>query len=406
MEGPLKGIRVIALSQFIAGPFGSMVLGDLGAEVIKIEPPEPIANRIMPGPGHKGESFYHLAFNRSKKSITLNLRTVSGQEAFRRLVSISDVVWSNLRPESVKNIGADYETVAAVNDRIIGCYISGYGMSGPYRDRPAFDINGLALSGLMSITGFPGGPPLRPGIPMGDFVTGMLGALGVSSALVQRQRTGKGQLVDIALLESVISTLAYEFTYYFCGNIIPRALGNAHFSIHPYNAYNTQDGVWLAIGPSWPRLARVLDLEWMIDDPRFATTEARLQNREEFERIVQARFMEAPAADWLELMYAEDIAATPVNTIDKVPSDPQVQHRNMILEMEHPLGGTFRMVGNPVKMPGSIDDTRYTPPPTLGQHNEEILGGLLGFSREEIQHMLDENQQYGSELKNHLHKQF
>lgn len=403
MQGPLAGIRVLALSQYIAGPFGSMVLGDLGAEVIKIEPPEPVANRIMAGPGHHGESFYHLAFNRSKKSVTLDMRTDTGQQAFQELVKISDILWSNLRPVSVTNIGADYDTVSKLNSKIIGCYISGYGLTGEYRDRPAFDINGMALSGIMSVTGQPGGPPLRPGVPMGDFVTGMLGALGVCSALIQRQQTGKGQLVDISLLDSCLATLAYEFTYYFCGGILPQAMGNAHLSIHPYNAYNTGDG-WLAIGPSWPRLVRVLGLEWMIDDPRFTTKEARLQHREEFERIVQEKFMEAPAADWLELMYAEDIAATPVNTLDKAIDNPQVHQRNMVLELDHILGEKIRMVGNPIKMPASVDDKNYTAPPVLGQHNTEILGGLLGYTSEKIASVLDEGKRHTEELTEHLHK--
>jgi len=403
MHGPLEGIRVLALSQYIAGPFGSMVLGDMGAEVIKVEPPEPVANRIMPGPGHHGESFYHLAFNRNKKSVTLDLRTESGQQAFKDLVKISDVFWSNLRPESVTNIGADYSAVSNLNPKIIASYISGYGLTGEYRDRPAFDINGMSLSGIMSVTGQPGGPPLHPGIPIGDFVTGMLSALGVCSALLQRQRTGKGQLVDVSLLDSCISTLAYEFTYYFCGGILPKAMGNAHFSIHPYNAYNTQDG-WIAIGPSWPRLARVLDLEWMIDDPRFATTEARLQHNEEFDKIVQAKFMEAPAADWLELMYIEGIAATPINTLDKTAADPQVRHRNMILEMEHPSGGKVQVVGNPIKMPGSIDDQQYSAPPMLGQDNAEVLGGLLGYAAEKIARIIDEGKSHSDELTDHLHK--
>jgi CoA:oxalate CoA-transferase len=403
MHGPLEGTRVLALSQFIAGPFGSMVLGDMGAEIIKVEPPEPVANRIMSGPDYKGESFYHLAFNRSKKSLTLDMRTKSGQKAFRDLVKISDVFWSNLRPASVENIGADYASVSKLNPNIVACYLSGYGLHGELRDRPAFDINALALSGVMSVTGQPGGPPLRPGVPMGDFVTGMLGAIGVCGALLQRHQTGKGQLVDISLLDSCITTLAYEFTYYFCGGLMPKALGNGHLSIHPYNAYNTCDG-WLVLGPCWPRLARVLDLEWMIDDPRFVTKEARLENRDEFERLVQAKFMEAPAADWLELLYAEDIAATPVNSLDMALQNPQLKERNMVLDLEHPLGDKIKMVGNPIKMPGSIDDDHYTAPPVLGQHNTEILGGLLGYSPEQIEKLLHEGHKHTGELTEHLHK--
>ena len=358
MDGPLSGIRVLALSQFIAGPFGSMLLGDMGAEVIKIEPPEPTANRTLPGPNYKGESFYYLGFNRSKKSVTLDLRTKMGSEAFHDLVQVSDVVWSNLRPESIKNIGADYDSVKKINPRIISCYVSGYGLSGPYRDRPSFDIGGLAMAGVMSVTGEPGGPPLKPGAPIGDIMSGTLGAAGVCAALHQRGQTGKGQLVDVSLLDSSMATLVYEYSYYFCSGIVPKALGSGHLALVPYNAYNTKDG-WLVIGPSWPRLARVLGLDWMIDDPRFSTQQARLQHKEEFDRLVQEKLMEAPAEDWLELMNIEDIAAAPVNTLDKAAADPQVQHRHMVLELGHILGGKIKLVGNPVKMPGSIEDHDY-----------------------------------------------
>ena len=403
MKGPLSGIRVLALSQYIAGPFGSMLLGDMGAEIIKIEPPEGVPSRTFPGPSHQGDSFYHLAFNRSKKSVTLDLRTKMGSEAFRDLVSISDVVWSNLRPEAVKNIGADYDAVAKINPRIINCSLTGYGLSGPYRDRPSFDIGGLAMSGLMSITGEPDGPPLKPGAAIGDAATGMLGALGVCAALHQREQTGRGQLVDVSLLDSSIAMLAYEFSYYFCSGIVHKALGSGHLALVPYNAYNTKEG-WLVIGPSWPRLARVLGLDWMIDDPRFSTQPARLQHKEEFDRLVQEKLMEAPAEDWLELMNSEDIAAAPVNTLDKAAVDPQVQHRHMVLELDHPLGGKIKLTGNPMKMPGSIDDSNYLPPPTLGQHNYEVLGDLLSYSKEKINKLLEEGETHREELSQHLHK--
>ena len=403
MNGPLSGIRVLTLSQMIAGPFGSMLLGDMGAEIIKIEPLEPMVSRTFPGPGHHGESFYHLAFNRSKKSVTLDLRTKMGYEAFRELVSISDVVWSNFRPESIKNMGADYNAVKKINPRIISCSLTGYGLSGPYHDRPSFDIGGLAQGGVMSLTGESGGPPLKPGAPIGDITTGMLGALGVCAALTQRERTGKGQLVDVSLLDGSIAMLAYEFSYYFCSGIVPEALGSGHLSLVPYNAYNTKNG-WLVIGPSWPRLARTLGLDWMIDDPRFSTQQARLQHKEEFDRLVQEKLMEAPAEDWLELMNTDDIAAAPVNTLDKTAVDPQVQHRRMVLELDHSLGGKIKLVGNPVKMPGSIDDSNYLPPPTLGQHNYEILGDLLGYSKEKVNKLLGEGKAHMGELSQHLHK--
>ena len=403
MKGPLSGIRVLALSQYIAGPFGSMLLGDMGAEVIKIEPPEPIASRTFHGPDHQGESFYHLAFNRSKKSVTLDLRTKMGREAFYDLVSISDVVWSNLRPEAVKNIGADYDAVRKINPRIISCSVTGYGLSGPYRDRPSFDIGGLAMSGVMSLTGEANGPPLKPGAPIGDITTGILSALGVCAALLQREQNGKGQLVDISLLDSSIAMLAYEFSYYFCSGIVPKALGSGHLALVPYNAYNTKQG-WLVIGPSWPRLARVLGLDWMIDDPRFSTQTGRLQHKQEFDRLIQGKLMEAPAEDWLELMAIEDIAAAPVNTLDKAAVDPQAQHRHMVLELDHPLGGKIKVTGNPLKMPGSIDDTNYLPPPTLGQHNYEVLGNLLGYPKGKIDRLLEDAKAHMKELSQHLHK--
>jgi len=403
MNGPLAGIRVLALSHFIAGPFGSMLLGDMGAEIIKIEPPEPTANRTLAGPGHKGESFYHLAFNRSKKSVTIDLRTRTGYRAFLDLVRIADVVWTNFRPGAVENIRADYDTVKEINPEIIYGQVSGYGLSGPYRDRPSFDIGGLAMSGVMSLTGEPGGPPLKPGAPIGDIMCGTLGALGVVAALHQRERTGKGQLVDISLLDSCMSTLLYEYSHYFSSGIVPGPTGSGHLSLIPYNAYQTATG-WIVIGPSWPRLARVLDMEWMIDDPRFTTQAARLEHREEFEQLVRNKLKELPAEDWLELMYLEDIPAVPVNTLDEVVADPQVQHRNMVLEMEHPLGGAMKMVGNPLKMPGCIDDTVYPAPPVLGQHNDEILGKLLGYSRRKIDRLLAEGRANIAVLSEHLHK--
>ncbi|MFH1775371.1 MAG: CoA transferase, partial [Chloroflexota bacterium] len=313
------------------------------------------------------------------------------------------VVWINFRPQAIENIGVDYDTLKGINPRIVHCSLTGYGLSGPYRNRPSFDIGGLAISGVMSLTGEPGGPPLKPGPPMGDITTGMMGALGVCSALVQRERTGKGQLVDISLLDSCMATLVYEFAYYFCSGIVPQALGSGHLSLVPYNAYNTKEG-WMVIGPSWPRLARVLGLDWMVDDPRFATLGARLEHKEEFDRIIGERLMEAPAKDWLALMDAEDIAAAPVNTLDEAAVHPQVQHRHMVLGLEHSLGGQMRLVGNPLKMPGSIDDTSYLAPPTLGQHDHEVFAGILGYAEGKIDKLLTEGRAHLAELDQHLHK--
>ncbi len=403
MNGPLSGVRVLAISQIIAGPFGSMLLGDMGAEIIKVEPFEPIGTRSFPGPTHKGETFYHLAFNRSKKSVTLDLRTKMGYETFCDLVSVSDVMWDNIRPNSLKNIKADYDSVKKINPKIISCSVTGYGQSGPYSELPCMDIGALALAGVMSITGEPGRPPVKPGPPIGDIMAGTFAALGVCAALHQREVTGKGQLVDVSLLDSSIAMCAYEFSHMFLSGHVPGPLGSGHLSLVPYNAFNTKDG-WIVIGPSWPRLARVLGLDWMVDDPRFATQPKRLENKAEFDRLVQEALMQAPAEDWLELMKVEDIIAAPVNTLDKAAVDPQVQHRNMIIELEHTLGGKVKLTGNPIKMPGSIDDPNYSSPPLLGQHNYEVMGDLLGYSEAKIEKVLEEGRAHMDALSEHLHK--
>jgi crotonobetainyl-CoA:carnitine CoA-transferase CaiB-like acyl-CoA transferase len=399
---PLSGIRVLAISHHLAGPYGSMLLGDLGAEVIKIESPEGEPSRTFAGPNHKGQSFFFLAFNRNKKSLTLDLGTPAGKKAFYDLVKVSDVVWNNFRPGALARLGADYKTIKAINPKIVYCSISGYGPTGPYAKRPSFDITALALSGIMSLTGEPDGPPLKPGAPIADLAAGMLGALGVCAALTQRERTGVGQEVDVSLLDACISMLSYEFSYYFLSGIMPRALGSGHLSLVPYNAYQTKEG-YLVIGPSWPRLARVLGLEWMIDDPRFADLNARNKNRKEFNRIIQEALLKEKAEDWLEIMHAEDIAAAPVNTLDQTMVDPQVSHRKMIVDVDFPGGGSGKLIGNPVKLTNQPDE-KYQPPPAIGQHKREILMGLLGYSEDRLREMEAEEKAHAAELKEHLHK--
>ncbi|MBI2864285.1 MAG: CoA transferase [Chloroflexi bacterium] len=404
MKGPLSGVRVLDLSSAVAGPYGAMILSDLGAEVIKVESPEGDRTR-KDGLGqgtHRGQSYFYMAMNRNKKSLILDLLTDSGREAFYDLVRISDVVWDNFRPGVMERLRVDYDTLKKINKRIISCSISGFGQSGPYRERGAVDLIALALSGVLSITGEPGGPPVRPGPPEADLWGGSFGAQGVLAALYERERTGVGQRVDIGLLDAQLSNLTYYVSYYFCSGQVPKAMGTSHLSVVPFRAYNTKEG-WLVIGPSWPRLARVLGLDWMIDDPRFIEKEARVINRQAFDDAIQERLMEARAADWLELFYAEDIPAAPVNTIDRAVVDPQVQHRNMVVTMPHPLGGEVRLVGNPIKMPGSIVE-EFTAPPLLGQHNEEILAGLLHYSEEKIGRLREEEASHRGELLARLDK--
>jgi crotonobetainyl-CoA:carnitine CoA-transferase CaiB-like acyl-CoA transferase len=402
MKGPLEGVRVLALSRAIAGPYGSMVLGDLGAEVIKIEPPVlGDLSRVFPGPNHKGQSYYYLAFNKGKKSITLDVHTESGKEMFYDLVKISDVVWDNMAPGVMKGLEMDFDTLKKINPRIICCSVTGYGQTGPYRDRPSFDVVAEAISGAMSITGEPGRPPVRYGAPIADEVGGLFGALGVAAALAQRERTGVGTVIDVSLLDGQISTLAYHLLYYFCSGIVCGPQKSGHLSLIPYGAFKTKED-YVVIGPCWPRICRVLDIEHMIDDPRFESFESRIEHREELDAIIEEAFMKERAEDWLEVLHVEHIGAGPVNTLDKAAEDPQILERKMIIEMEHPLGDKIKHVGNPVKMPEIEEE--YTAPPTLGQHNEEILVGLLGCSEERIKRLREEEERHSSELFLHLMK--
>lgn len=402
MTGPLSGYRILDLSRAIAGPYGSMILGDLGAEVIKIEPPGGEISRLFPGPSHEGESFYYMAFNRNKKAVTMDLATTAGREAFYELIKLSDVVWDNFRPDVMERLGADYETIKKINPKIISCSISGYGATGPYVDRPSVDIVVQGIAGTISTTGEPGGRPLKPGFPAADILGGLFGALAVVSALAHRERTGEGKRIDVELLGSMMSAMSYEFSYYLCSGTVPGPMGSGHLALLPYGVYKCKEG-HVAIGPTWPRLAKVIGADWMIDDTKFVKGEERLKNRKEFNQAIEEHLAKAPADDWLELFYVEDIIAGPINTIDKTVADPQVKARNMILNLPHALGGKVRLVGNPMKIRG-IKEDEYTAPPTVGQHNDEILKGLLNYSDEKIAKLRDEEEKHALELLARLEK--
>lgn len=402
MAGPLSGYRILDLSRAIAGPYGAMILGDLGAEVIKIEPPGGELSRLFPGPSHEGESFYYLAFNRNKKAITLDLGTDTGREAFYDLVAISDVVWDNFRHGVMERLGADYQTISKINPKIISCSISGYGTTGPYVNRPSVDVVVQGIAGTLSTTGEPGGRPLKPGFPAADILGGLFGVIAVIAALAQRERTGEGKRIDVELLGSMMSAMAYEFSYYLCSGIVPGPMGSGHLALLPYGVYKCKEG-YITLGPTWPRLAKVIGADWMIDDPRFIKGAERLKHREEFNQAIEEHLAKAPAEDWLELFHVEDIIAGPIHTIEKTVADPQVKARNMILNLPHPLGGEVKLVGNPIKMEG-IKENEYSAPPTQGQHNDEILKGLLNYSDEKLAKLRDEEKKHAQKLLARLEK--
>ncbi|MDE3089800.1 MAG: CoA transferase [Chloroflexota bacterium] len=384
MLGLLNGARILDLSHMLAGPFGSMMMGDLGAEVIKIEPPEGDPMRAM-GPHFFGtESAYFICANRNKQSVTLDLSAERGRAVFYDLVKVSDVVFDNFRPGVVQKLKIDYATLKSINPRIICCSISGYGQNGPYRDRPAFDIALQALSGAMSITGS-GDEPARMGIPMGDLAGGMYAAFAIAAALFQREKTGEGCYIDIGLLDSLVSLLTYTAQYYFHDGVVPGPQGTEHLSVVPYGSFKTKDGHLVIAAfeeKFWQGLCRALDLLRLIDDPRFSDNDARRVHKAELNPILADAFLTRTTDEWMARLERERVPAGPINTLDRVFADPQIAAREMKVNVDHPTLGALPMVGAPVKVEGVPQ--KLAPPPRLGEHTAEVLSRLLGYSPEDI----------------------
>ena len=384
MPGLLSGARILDLSHMLAGPFGSMMLGDLGAEVIKIEPPGGDPMRAMGPHFFATESAYFLCANRSKQSVTLDLRTEPGRAVFYDLVRVSDVVFDNFRPGIVQKLQIDYATLRTVNPRVICCSVSGFGQTGPYRDRPAFDIALQALSGAMSITGN-GQEPARMGIPMGDLAGGMYAAFGIASALYHREKTGEGSCIDIGLLDSLVALLTYTAQYYFHDGVVPGPQGTEHLSVVPYQSFKTKDG-WLVVAAFaekfWQGLCRALDLPHLIDDVRFASNDDRREHKAELIPILAARFLEHTTDEWMTPLEKESVPSGPINTLARVFRDPQLAARRMKIDVDHPSIGKLPMLGNPVKVEGTEEE--YVPPPLLGEHTPTVLSELLGYSADKI----------------------
>jgi crotonobetainyl-CoA:carnitine CoA-transferase CaiB-like acyl-CoA transferase len=300
-------------------------------------------------------------------------------------------------------LGMDYDTLKEINPRIICCSISGYGQSGPNSNRPSYDIVTLAETGLLSITGEPGRRPARPGAPIADLAGGIFAVIGVLTALVQCQLTGKGQKIDIALQDCCLSLLAYQFSYYFCSGIVPKQESySGHINSAPYGVFKTKKG-YIALGACWPRITRAIGAEWLADDPRFRMRDLRVENRNELNALIEEQLDQAEADDWLEIFKIEDIPAAKVKTLDEVVNDPQILHRNMILSMEHPLGGKIRLVGNPIKME-SIAEENFTPPPILNQDGGEILSKLLGYTEEKISQLRQDQENNTQKRVAHVRK--
>jgi len=382
----LEGIRILDLSRVLAGPYCTMVLGDLGAEIIKIEQPGIGDDSREYGPFIGKESAYFMSLNRGKKSITLNLKDEADRHIFMDLVKESDVVIENYRPGTMAKLGFEYEDLKKINSRIIYAAISGFGHSGPYSTRPAYDMIVQAMGGIMSITGEPGQAPVRVGSSIGDVTAGIFGAIGILSAIEARHKTGEGQKVDIAMLDCQVAILENAIARYLLSGEVPQPLGSRHPSIAPFQAFPTKDYyVIMSAGNDalWGKLCKVLGTPELIDDPKYKTNKDRNDNIVELCEIISKISVTKTTAEWMQILEEGGLPVGPINTIDRVVHDEQVNARDMIVEVEHPIAGKLKFAGNPIKLsatPGEVTK----PAPILGQHTEHVLKELLGWSDEQV----------------------
>jgi formyl-CoA transferase len=372
--GALAGLRVIDLTQVMAGPFCTMLLADLGADVIKIEPPQGDSTRTMPGAvGTDSPSFN--AVNRGKRSVVVNLKTREGVEAVRTLARSADTFVENYRPGVMESLGLDYATLSGLNPRIIYASISGYGQTGPQRNKGGFDLVAQGVSGIMSVTGEPGGAPVKSGIPLTDLGAGLFATVGILAALEYRHRTGRGQQVDTSLLDAGVGLSVWESTQYFSGRGIPERLGSAHRMSAPYQAFRCGDG-YITIGGandrSFHRICEVLGHPEWKEMPEFLTDGMRIRNRADLAARIEAITSAQPRAHWLELFDANSIPCGPINDYSQVFEDPQVIARELVVNVEHPTLGAIRALGSPIKLSATPPDVRRRAP-LLGEHTEEVL---------------------------------
>lgn len=387
MGAPLKAIRVLDLSRHLAGPYCSMLLADMGAEVIKVEQPGKGDEARTYGPTFiEGESAYFLSINRNKKSITVNFKQDEGKEIIHRLIKKSDILMENFRPGTLDKHGLGYNDVARINPKIIYASISGFGQTGPERRRPGYDLSIQGMGGIMSLTGDPSGPPYKVGTSIADILAGMYTCQGILLALIARSKTGKGQLVDISMLDCQVSLLTYQAGLYFATGSVPRRIGNQHPTICPYETFKASDGyinIAVANDKLWNKFCDLLGLDKTKSDPRFSSNPKRVENRDKLFTIIEKIISAKKSTEWLKLFDEEGIPAGPILTVDKTVNHPQVQARELVADITHPKAGQIKLTGIPVKLsdtPGSIEN----PPPLLGQYTDETLSGVLGYSKDEI----------------------
>ena len=397
MAGPLDGVRVLDLTRILAGPYCTMVLADLGADVIKVEQPvsgDPARGNgpfLTAGDG-KGDgeqySTYFMSINRGKRSIAIDLAKPEGRELLLRLAERSDVLIENFRPGTMEKLGLDEETLRARNPRLVVCSVSGFGQTGPYAHRPALDIIVQGMGGMLSITGEAGGGPVRPGASIGDITAALFAAIAIQAALLERERSGEGQYIDISMLDCQVAIMENAFMRYFSLGEVPGRIGTRHPSSTPFQAFETADGhvVVAIMGGSteqWPLFCAAIEHVELIDDERYGTGWDRTEHREELIPIIEAAMRKKTTAEWVEVLSGMGVPVGPVQDIAQVAADPQLAHRGMFVELDHPALGPVTFTGNPLKLSRTPGEPGRVPP-RLGEHTAEVLADVLGMSGAEI----------------------
>jgi formyl-CoA transferase len=372
---PLHGIHVLDLSRVLAGPYCTMVLGDLGADVIKVESPEGDETRTWGPPFAEGESAYYLCVNRNKRSIVVDFKTEEGRADLRRLIGESDVLVENFRPGTLSRFALDFESASALNPALIYCSISGFGQTGPLRDKPGYDFMIQAMGGLMSITGEPDGEPMKVGVAVADLFAGQNAVIAILAALQARSQTGRGQYLDISLFDSQVGMLANVASNYLISGNLPKRYGNAHANIVPYQSFRASDGWFvIAVGNDrqFAKMCEVIGKTELARDSRFTENAGRVEHREALIACLQPILLTRTVVDWLSALETAGIPCGPINTLDKVFAEPQVGARGMLILMKHPGIGQLPLVGSPLKFSDTPVEYKL-PPPRLGEHTDEIL---------------------------------
>ena len=390
---PLDGIKVLDLTHMLSGPYGGMILADLGCEVIKIEPPVKgeATRRLLendPDYSFNGMGAYFYTLNRNKKSLALDLKNPDGLHVFYQLIKKADVVLSNFSAGVTAKLKIDFKELKKINPKIITCTVSGFGESGPNYQRPAFDQIAQALGGGMSITGLSASEPMRAGIPIGDLGGGMFAVMGIQAAIISRAASGEGQHVDISMLDCQISMLNYMATMQTMSGIVPTPIGNSHFVHMPYNSFATKDYpiVIAAVGDQfWPRLLKIFTNP-ELQDSKYITAYERQKDKEKLEKIMQVELLKEPSDYWLKRLEAESVPCARVNNLEQAINDEQINYRNMMVDVPHPAGGSAKVPGNPIKL-SSVESEEFLAPPLLGEHTKEVLMEWLGYSEEELKEM-------------------